>query len=108
MATPVNIVIDQGASYTNTITLNNDDGTLKDLTDYTVTAHIRRSYNTNTYTAFTCVKNDLIGDITFSLTPVETNALKSGRYVYDLEIASSAETLRVIEGIITVTPGVTR
>jgi hypothetical protein len=34
--------------------------------------------------------------------------LKSGRYVYDIEIASSSETIRVLEGIITVTPEVTR
>ena len=35
-------------------------------------------------------------------------AIKSGRYVYDIEIASSSETLRVLEGLVTVTPNVTR
>lgn len=108
MATSFNIVIDQGTTYSNTITLTNDDSTFKDLTDYDVAAHIRKSYNSNTYTPFTCTKNALVGDITFSLTAEQTSALKYGRYVYDLEISSEIETLRVLEGIITVTPEVTR
>jgi hypothetical protein len=34
--------------------------------------------------------------------------LKAGRYVYDIEIEDPSETVRVIEGIVTVTPEVTR
>ena len=108
MATTANLVIDQGTTFTTTINLTNDDGTEKDLTGYTVSSQIRKSYYTNTYTAFTTVKADLAGEITLSLTATQTSALKAGRYVYDLEIASSEETVRVIEGIVTVTPEVTR
>lgn len=108
MATTANLVIDQGTTFTTTINLTNDDGTEKDLTDYTVSSQIRKSYYTNTYTAFTTAKADLTGEITLSLTATQTSALKAGRYVYDLEITSSEETVRVIEGIVTVTPEVTR
>ena len=108
MATVNNIVIDQGTTFTTTITLTTDDGSAKDLTDYTVSSQIRKSYYTSTYTAFTTTKVDLAGEITLSLTATQTSALKAGRYVYDLEITSSEETVRVIEGIVTVTPEVTR
>lgn len=108
MASTANIVIDQGTTFSTTLTLTNDDGTYKDLTDYTVTSQIRKSYYTNTYTDFTTAKVNLEGEITLSLTATQTSALKAGRYVYDVEIASDAETVRVVEGIVTVTPEVTR
>lgn len=108
MATTANLVIDQGTTFTTTINLTNDDGSEKDLTDYTVSSQIRKSYYTSTYTAFSTSKVDLAGEITLSLTATQTSALKAGRYVYDLEITSSEETVRVIEGIVTVTPEVTR
>lgn len=108
MATITNLVVDQGTTFTTTITLTTDDGSAKDLTDYTVTSQLRKSYYTSTYTDFTTVKVNLTGEITISLTAAQTSALKAGRYVYDVEIASSSETVRVLEGIVTVTPEVTR
>lgn len=108
MATVQNITIDQGTTYSLTITLTNDDGTAKDLSSYTVSAQMRKSYYTSTYTAFTTTKVDLTGEITISLTAAQTSGVKAGRYVYDIEITSSEETLRILEGIVTVTPEVTK
>jgi hypothetical protein len=108
MATVQNITIDQGTTFSLTITLTNDDGTAKDLSSYTVSAQMRKSYYTSTYTAFTTAKVDLTGELTISLTAAQTSDIKAGRYVYDIEITSSAETLRILEGIVTVTPEVTK
>ena len=108
MAGITNIVIDQGTTFDLTINVTADDGSPTDLTDYTISSQIRKSYYTSTYTAFTTGKVNLTGEITLSLTPAQTSALKAGRYVYDVEMASSDETVRVIEGIVTVTPEVTR
>jgi hypothetical protein len=108
MATVQNITIDQGTTYSLTITLTNDDGTAKDLSSYTVSAQMRKSYYTSTYTAFTTAKVDLTGELTISLTAAQTSDIKAGRYVYDIEIVSSEETLRILEGIVTVTPEVTK
>ena len=108
MATVQNITIDQGTTFSLTITLTNDDGTAKDLSSYTVSAQMRKSYYTSTYTAFTTAKVDLTGELTISLTAAQTSNIKAGRYVYDIEIESSAETLRILEGIVTVTPEVTK
>jgi hypothetical protein len=108
MATVHNITIDQGTTFSLTIDLTNDDGTEKDLSAYTASAQMRKSYYTSTYTAFTTAKVDLTGELTISLTAEQTSNIKSGRYVYDIEIARSAETLRILEGIVTVTPEVTK
>tara|TARA_B100000131_G_scaffold8147_1_gene8516 strand:+ start:32646 stop:32978 length:333 start_codon:yes stop_codon:yes gene_type:complete len=110
MATINNIVIDQGTTFELILNVTNDDGTAKDLTNYTVEAQIRKTYEATTKVDFTTAKVDAEGKITLSLTATQTSALKAGRFVYDCEITatSPAETLRVVEGIITVTPEVTR
>lgn len=108
MATVSNIVIDQGTTYSFTFNLTNADGSAKDLSSYTVAAQLRKSYYTSTATSFTTSTVDLTGEITISLTATQTAALKAGRYVYDIEIDDGSETIRVLEGIVTVTPEVTR
>lgn len=109
MAAIQNLVIDQGTTFNLVVTLTNLDGSAKDITTYTVSAQLRKSYYSNTYTDFTAEKTDAVnGEITISLTATQTSALKAGRYVYDIEAASDDETIRVLEGIVTVTPEVTR
>lgn len=108
MATISNIVIDQGTTFSLELNLTNDDGTAKNLADYTVTSQMRKGYEATAKTDFTTAKVDADGKITISLTAAQSAAVKAGRYVYDIEIASSAETIRVLEGIATVTPEVTR
>jgi hypothetical protein len=49
------------------------------------------------------------GVITLALTATETAALAAGRYVYDLELVSSGgQVTRLLEGVVTVSPEVTR
>jgi hypothetical protein len=71
---------------------------------------MRKSYYSSTATDIgASVTNSANGQITLSMTAANTANLKAGRYVYDLVITDSNLTkTRVIEGIITVTPSVTR
>lgn len=108
MATVNNLVIDQGTTFSFSFNLTNADGSAKDLTNYTIAAQIRKSYYTSTKVDFTTDTVDAEGEITISLTSTQTSNLKAGRYVYDIEIDDTTETIRVLEGIITVTPEVTR
>jgi hypothetical protein len=49
------------------------------------------------------------GEITLSMSAATTSALKPGRYVYDLVMIDPGDVVtRVTEGIVTVSPGVTR
>lgn len=109
MAQVQNIYIDQGTTFTFTISVSDQNGDLKDLTEFTAAAQMRKSYYTNTAIDFTAdVSSPLDGEVTISLTAEETSAIKAGRYVYDIEITSAEETLRVLEGIVVVNPEVTR
>jgi hypothetical protein len=109
MATVQNLYIDQGTTFSLSIVVSDLNGNLKDISDYAVRSQIRKSYYTSTKVDFTAVASlPEDGEITISLTAVQTSALKTGRYVYDVEIESDEETLRVLEGIIVVNPEVTK
>lgn len=109
MAQIQNIYIDQGTTFSLSLVVNDQNGDPKDLSDYTVAAQMRKSYYTNTSISFTAaVSLPLDGEVTISLTAVQTSAIKAGRYVYDIEITGDGETLRVLEGIVVINPEVTK
>jgi hypothetical protein len=110
MATSRNLTIDQGSTYSISIELSDALGNSLDLSGYIIRAQLRKSYGSNTFTEFTTSSgtNPENGVITLSLTSEQTGALRPGRYVYDIEIENEDEVTRVLEGIITVTPEVTR
>jgi len=104
-----NIYIDQGTTFSFTIAVADQYGDLKDLTDYTAASQMRKSFYTNTAIDFTTdISSALDGEVTISLTAEETSEIKAGRYVYDIEITSSEETVRVLEGIVVINPEVTK
>ena len=111
MASISNLTIDQGTTYSVTITVNDDTGSARNLTGYTGRSQMRRSYYTSANTAFTVsVTNPANGEISITLTAAQTANVKAGRYVYDLELvnANSTTVERVVEGIVTIYPEVTR
>lgn len=109
MATVNNLVIDQGTTFSLTITVADSNGNPLDLTGYTLRAQLRKSYGSTSYTNFTTASaTPSDGELTISLTAAQTSGLRAGRYVYDIEIDNEGEVTRVLEGIITVTPEVTR
>lgn len=109
MATKANLVIDQGATFSTDLTLTDENGDPLALFGYTANSQIRRWYtSTNAAATFTTSINTTSAVITLSLTPNQTSNLVSGRYVYDVEIADGSEVSRIVEGIVTVTPQVTR
>lgn len=110
MATKANLVIDQGSTYSTTLTLTDEDGEALDLTNNTAQAQIRKSYSSLTYTSFTTSVNVAAGTVLLSLTAAQTSNLVAGRYVYDVELTDTVanSVTRIVEGIVTVTPQVTR
>lgn len=116
MAQYEEITIDQGADATIELHLVNTDGSKKNLTNHTVTAKMKKNYtsdSSDTTDFVSTVSNALDGIATISLTNIQTDALKAGRYVYDVELSfqdSDGDTIieRVLEGKITITPSVTR
>ena len=109
MAGIVNINMDQGASYNMTLTVRGSTGSPTNLTGYTAYAQMRKSYYSSTAYDFTTgITAPSSGNISLSMGATSTSALSEGRYVYDVEIYNGSSTTRVIEGIVTVTPQVTK
>lgn len=109
MATVQNLYIDQGTTFSLSVTVSDQFGDAKNLSEYTAASQLRKSYYSNSSIDFTSeITSPADGEVTISLTAEETSALKSGRYVYDIEIYSELETIRILEGIVVVNPEVTK
>jgi hypothetical protein len=110
MAGFAEIQIEQGASFSTTITVNDSTGAYTNLTNYTAAAQLRKSYYSSTANSFTVtVSNAANGDLTLVLSSANTANLTPGRMVYDLLITSPTSIkTRVVEGIATILPSVTR
>lgn len=109
MATKANLVIDQGSTFSTDLTLTDENGDPLALSGYTANSQIRRWYtSTNASASFTTSINTTSAVITLTLTANQTSNLVFGRYVYDVEITDGTEVSRIVEGIVTVTPQVTR
>ena len=115
MATISNLNIDAASDYTSTVTISSvaTDGTETafDLTNYTVAAEIRKTFASANATAFTAAVSSPAtdGQVTISLTDVQTTALDRGRFVWDMVVtAAGGAKTRVLQGTATVNPSVTR
>ena len=109
MASKANLVIDQGSTFSTDLSLSDENGDGLVLNGYTANSQIRRWYtSTNAAATFTTSINTVSSVITLTLTANQTSNLVSGRYVYDVEITDGVEVSRIVEGIVTVTPQVTR
>ena len=109
MALKANITIDQGTSFATTIDVTDEDGNIVNLTGFTGAAQMRKHYTSSAQTAFTVSISAGTGEVTLAMTANVTNNVAPGRYMYDCELTDTAGTVsRLVEGIVTVTPGVTR
>ena len=108
MAIKANLVIDQGTDYSTTVSLTDEDGNVVPLNDYTVSAQIRKTHSSSNSISLSTAVNEGLGEIALSLTDTQTANIAAGRYVYDVIITNSGITSRIVEGIVTVTPRVTR
>lgn len=110
MAAFTEITIEQGATFSTTVNVEDAYYNPVNLTGYSASSQMRKSYYSSSATNITAsVTGTSNGEITLSMTSANTSSLTPGRYVYDLVINDGANTVtRVVEGIATVLPSVTR
>tara|TARA_B100001063_G_scaffold229447_1_gene241663 strand:+ start:451 stop:783 length:333 start_codon:yes stop_codon:yes gene_type:complete len=110
MAAIANLFVDQGTTFNTSVLVTNDAGSEFDLTGYSVAAQLRKSYSSSTATDFTTAVPTpaTAGQINLTLSATQTGALEEGRYVYDVEVSKDGIVTRVVEGLITVSPQVTK
>ena len=112
MAAYVELYIDQGTTFSNIINITDDTtNTPVNIQGYIVSSQMRRSYySANAAANITCTITDALeGEITMSMTAANTSNIKAGRYLFDVETIDTLGTVsRILEGIITITPQITR
>lgn len=104
------LTIDQGSTFEATLNLANDDETPINVTNSTFQSQIRKSYYSTAATAnlVVTIVEAANGKVVLSLPSYQTANIKAGRYLYDLKMTTGNTTTRIIEGIITVTPQVSK
>lgn len=110
MAAFSEITIEQGASFNSTVSVEDVYGSPIDLSNYTAASMMRKSYQSLTAITITAtITGNANGEITLSIPASNTANINAGRYVYDVVITDNINTVtRVVEGIATVLPSVTR
>lgn len=109
MAIKANIVIDQGSTFQTSINVTDDDDNVVNLSGYSANAQMRKHYTSSNSFSFTTSISPTLGIVTLSMTANTTNSITPGRYMYDCELTdTNGAVTRLVEGVVTVTPGVTR
>ena len=106
-----NLVINSGSNFVQTFDLEDgNSNSALNLEGHTVESQMRKWYGSSTSVSFSIIiGTPTSGQISISLTPSQTAALKEGRYVYDIKaIRPDGTVIKVIEGSALVRPGVTR
>lgn len=105
------LFLEQGATFNTSIALDDVSGDAFNLVTYTASSQMRKSYySSNAAATFTVSTgaNAALGIITMSLDKANTANIYPGRYVYDVYVDNGVSRVRVLEGIINVTPQVTK
>lgn len=110
MAAYSELFVEQYADFTTKINVDDLQGDALNLSGYSATSQVRKSYYSSTSFDFDVIITDPSkGEITLSMDSANTANMSPGRYVYDLNISDSNSVItRVVEGIVVVLPGVTR
>jgi hypothetical protein len=109
-----NATIDQGATWSVTVTYKDSNGAPINLTGYTAAMQVRQQYSstdadlTLTSPSGGIVITPLTGVIVITMSATQTLSLSEGFYVYDVELTSGTFKDRMMQGQLTVAPEVTR
>ncbi len=111
MAQFVELELDQGTDFNFDLDLSSANNTPINIANYTFTSSIRKSYYSTSITANLTVTiiNAANGNVSLTLNAATTSNIKAGRYLFDVkQIDNVNTTTRVVEGIITINPQVTK
>jgi hypothetical protein len=113
-----NATIDQGATWSVTVTYKDSTGAPINLTGYTARMQVRANVTSNTVIATlsttagsegTITLGGTAGTVDLLISATNTAALTTGQYVYDLELVSGGGVVtRLLEGNFKVSAEVTR
>ena len=93
MAAFSELLIEQGATFSSTVNVEDSAGAAINLSGYSASSQMRKSYYAVSNTTITStITGNANGEITLSMTSANTATLTPGRYVYDLLITAPDTT----------------
>jgi hypothetical protein len=115
-AAKLNLYIEQGATFSKTLTFKDGAGVPIDITGWVFSGQVRRAYSSSdileTFTFVTSNQITNTGEVVVSLTSAETMAIpadyKVSTYAYDIETTVGATVTRVVEGSVSFSAEVTK
>jgi len=109
MAAFTELTLEQYSDFSTTINLDDTQGDSIDLTLYTAYSQIKRSPYSSKFFMFNAdITDNANGVITLSMSSSNTANIPPNRYLYDVIIKGDGNLVRVAEGIVTVTPGISK
>jgi len=105
------LYIDAGTDFRSNVDMLADDGTAINVAGYTFQSQIRKSFFSVNATAniVMTIANAANGNVYMSLDAANTANIAPGRYMYDILVTDSSNVKsRLVEGILTVTPRVSK
>ncbi len=111
MSSYVELQMEQGATFTYALSIKDNNGSPVDLTSLTVSSQMRKSYYSANSVALTCTSaTPNTGNVTITLSSANTANVDVVKYVFDVRLVDTAAGTqqRIVDGIIQVTPSVTR
>jgi hypothetical protein len=109
MAIKANIVVDQGSTFATSINITDTSDGVINLSGYSGAAQMRKHFTSSNAVPFVVNILPDDGEVRLSLNANTTTDIPAGRYVYDVELTDTNGVVsRIVEGIVTVTPNVTR
>lgn len=110
MSGKLDLTIEQGATFSRTITIKDASNVVVDISTDTFAGQVRKRHQSGTVEAtFTMTVTDgPNGEVTATISATDTAAMDTGDFVYDIEWTSGSTVIRLLEGVATVTPEVTR
>jgi len=108
-----NFYCEQGATFSSVLTWKDENGNPINVTGYAAQMQVRSKPCTDAILTLSNTNGKIalggaLGTITLTLAASETDDLKPGTYIYDLEMSQSGTVTRLIEGSFTVSPEVTK
>lgn len=111
-----NIIADQGATLSRTVTWKDSAKRAINITGYTARMHVREAVESSSTILELTTENSRItlggaaGTITLTVSAATMAGLTAGKYVYDLELVApvSGVVSRIIQGNFVIRPEVTR
>lgn len=110
MAQKVHLVIDQGTDFSSSISVEDENSEPIDISSntYSFRGQIRKTYESSSSANLTLTGTNE-GKLIISFSANSSANLAAGRYVYDVVMTDPANnTIRLVEGLVNITPRVTR